>query len=125
RAVPVAGGAGARAGVAVGATGLWSTRRAAAGAAARLGRGVFYGAATAEARALSGHDVVIVGGGNSAGQAAVHLARCAARVTLVVRTSSLPAGVAGYLVKPGEAARGIPGRTRTRGGPAVGGPPPR
>ena len=52
---------------------------------ALVGAGVFYGAAGAEARALQGRDVVIVGGGNSAGQAAVHLARYARSVTMLVQ----------------------------------------
>lgn len=46
---------------------------------AGLSTGVFYGASTAEAKALSGEEVYVVGGENSAGQAAVHLARYAAR----------------------------------------------
>src|SRR5215212_210108 len=52
---------------------------------APVGRGVFYGAAGSEARALAGQDVFVVGGGNSAGQAALHLARYARSVTVVVR----------------------------------------
>ena len=52
---------------------------------ALVGAGVFYGAATSQARALGGRHVVVVGAGNSGGQAALHLARYAARVTLVAR----------------------------------------
>src|SRR5918994_333058 len=52
---------------------------------ALLGVGVFYGAAAAEAAALRGEEVFVVGAGNSAGQAALHLAKYAARVTLLVR----------------------------------------
>jgi thioredoxin reductase/DNA-binding NarL/FixJ family response regulator len=62
-----------------------------------VGKGVFYGAATAEAPALSGQDVFLVGGGNSAGQAAAHLARYAAGVTILVRGPSL--SMSDYLVK--------------------------
>src|SRR5207302_10663354 len=62
-----------------------------------LGKGVFYGPATMEAPALAGQDVFLVGGGNSAGQAAVHLARYAATVTLLVRGTSL--SMSDYLVK--------------------------
>jgi thioredoxin reductase (NADPH) len=54
-----------------------------------LGKGVFYGAATAEAPAQAGRDVFVVGAGNSAGQAAVHLARYAASVRLLVRGDAL------------------------------------
>jgi thioredoxin reductase (NADPH) len=66
---------------------------------ALLGRGVYYGAATTEAAGLLGEDVFVVGGANSAGQAAVHLARFAAHVTLVVRGPSLAAGMSDYLVR--------------------------
>src|SRR5207302_9419878 len=66
---------------------------------ALLGRGVYYGAATTEAAGLVGEDVLVVGGANSAGQAAIHLARFAAHVTLVVRGPSLAAGMSEYLVR--------------------------
>ncbi len=79
------GGTEVRARAVVVATGVSYNRLAADGADDLLGKGVFYGAATAEAQALSGQDVFIVGGGNSAGQAAVHLAKYAATVTMIVR----------------------------------------
>lgn len=63
-----------------------------------VGRGVFYGAAVAEAPALAGRRACVVGGGNSAGQAALHLARFAQHVTLLVRGPSLAAGMSDYLV---------------------------
>ncbi|HEY3065392.1 MAG TPA: FAD-dependent oxidoreductase [Methylomirabilota bacterium] len=63
-----------------------------------MGKGVFYGASTTEAPALVGQDVFVVGAGNSAGQAAVHLARYAATVTLLVRGASL-SSMSDYLVK--------------------------
>ena len=62
-------------------------------------RGVFYGAAAVEAPALTGEDVTVVGGANSAGQAALHLARFARRVRLVVRGSSLESGMSAYLIR--------------------------
>jgi thioredoxin reductase (NADPH) len=65
---------------------------------ALVGSGVFYGAAGAEARAMAGRDVYIIGAGNSAGQAALHLARYAASVTMVVRGSGLRASMSDYLV---------------------------
>jgi thioredoxin reductase (NADPH) len=65
---------------------------------ALVGSGVFYGAAGAEARALQGRDVVVVGGGNSAGQAAVHLARYARSVTMLVRGPGLAATMSNYLI---------------------------
>jgi thioredoxin reductase (NADPH) len=65
---------------------------------ALIGAGVFYGAAGAEARAMQGRDVVVVGGGNSAGQAAVHLARYARSVTMLVRGAGLAATMSNYLI---------------------------
>ena len=63
---------------------------------ALIGAGVFYGAAASEARAMRGRDVCVVGGANSAGQAAVFLAGYAASVTLLVRGDSLD-GMSRYL----------------------------
>ena len=63
-----------------------------------IGAGVFYGAAGAEARAVTGGRAYVVGAGNSAGQAALHLAKYAASVTLVVRGESLAAGMSEYLI---------------------------
>jgi thioredoxin reductase (NADPH) len=63
------------------------------------GRGVYYGAATSVAREMDGRDVYIVGGGNSAGQAAIHLARFARSVTVVVRRPGLAETMSAYLVK--------------------------
>src|SRR6185437_8281190 len=53
------------------------------------GRGVFYGAAASEAPAMRGRNVFVAGGGNSAGQASLHLAKWAKKVTLLVREGSL------------------------------------
>jgi thioredoxin reductase (NADPH) len=74
---------------------------------ALIGAGVFYGSPTSEATALTGRDVFIVGGANSAGQAALHLARYARKVTLVVRADSLRAGMSEYLVRQVEATENI------------------
>jgi thioredoxin reductase (NADPH) len=63
------------------------------------GAGVFYGAATSEAKAVKDREVFVVGGANSAGQAAVHLARYAAKVTMLVRGQSLAESMSDYLVK--------------------------
>ncbi len=68
------------------------------GLEALVGAGVFYGAAGSEARAMQGKDVCIVGGGNSAGQAAAHLAKHARSVTLLVRGDSLSQSMSEYLV---------------------------
>ncbi len=77
------------------------------------GNGVHYGAATAVARELQGRDAVVVGGGNSAGQAAVHLAKFAARVTIVVRGDGLQATMSEYLIREIAATPNIVVRTRT------------
>lgn len=71
------------------------------------GAGVFYGGPTSEAPAMAGRDVFIVGGANSAGQAALHLARYARQVTLVIRGQSLDAGMSDYLVRQVEATENI------------------
>ena len=65
---------------------------------ALVGAGVFYGAAAGEAHAMTGQDVYVIGAGNSAGQAAIHLARYAATVTMVVRGADLGATMSSYLV---------------------------
>lgn len=62
------------------------------------GSGIYYGAATTEASFYRGERVAVLGGGNSAGQAAVHLARFADHVTVLVRGGTLAAGMSAYLV---------------------------
>jgi len=64
---------------------------------ALTGAGVFYGAPGADARGLAREHVHVVGGGNSAGQAAIHLARSGARVTLLVRGGALANDMSRYL----------------------------
>jgi thioredoxin reductase (NADPH) len=64
-----------------------------------VGAGVFYGAAMSEAPSCTGEEVLVVGAGNSAGQAAIHLARFASRVTMVVRGQSLAASMSDYLIR--------------------------
>jgi len=71
-----------------------------------VGAGVYYTTA-ADDRVLKGHDVVVVGGGNSAGQAVVHSAKHARRVTLLVRGDRLAAQMADYLVKEIEHLRNV------------------
>jgi thioredoxin reductase (NADPH) len=75
--------------------------------AALEGAGVFYGASAAEAKALAGRRAFVVGGGNSAGQAAMHLSRWAEQVTLVVRGDSLAASMSSYLRGEIEAAPNV------------------
>jgi thioredoxin reductase (NADPH) len=78
-----------------------------------LGSGVFYGAAVSESRAMRDQDVFIVGAGNSAGQAALHLAKHARTVTLLVRGATLDASMSSYLVRAIESTGSIAVRLRT------------
>ena len=78
------------------------------------GSGVFYGATGAEAAATAGQEVYVVGGANSAGQAALHLARFAANVTLVVRGKSLEQAMSSYLISQLRATHNIRVRLRSR-----------
>jgi thioredoxin reductase (NADPH) len=78
-----------------------------------LGSGVYYGAGPSEAVACNGCRVAIVGGGNSAGQAAVRFSRYAAHVTLLVRGSSLEASMSKYLISQVEELGNVEVRTNT------------
>jgi thioredoxin reductase (NADPH) len=80
---------------------------------ALVGAGVFYGGPASEAPALAGRDAYVVGGANSAGQAALHLAEYARAVTLVVRAGSLEAAMSHYLVQQVEGAPNIAVRLGT------------
>ena len=77
------------------------------------GAGVFYGATTSEGRAFTGEHVFIAGGANSAGQAAVNLARYARQVTIVIRGDSLAARMSQYLIDEISATPNIDVRTTT------------
>lgn len=77
------------------------------------GAGVFFGGPTVEAPAVAGGEAYVVGGANSAGQAALHLAEYARRVTLVIRADSLEAGMSHYLIDQVERARNVEVRLGT------------
>jgi thioredoxin reductase (NADPH) len=81
------------------ATGMEYREHPAPGVAELTGAGVYYGAATTEAPAFSDRRVLVVGGGNSAGQAAMHLARYARDVQIVVRRDSLRDTMSQYLIE--------------------------
>lgn len=95
------------------ATGMIVRRLDVPGADSLTGAGVYYGAAVAEATAHRGADVVVVGGANSAGQAALLFARYARKVTMLVRGESLLASMSTYLISRIEAADNIEVRTHT------------
>ncbi len=78
-----------------------------------VGRGVYYGSAATQASACAGDHVIIVGGANSAGQAAVFFSRHAARVTMVVRGDSLERSMSSYLIDQIAAIDNIDVRVRT------------
>ncbi len=71
------------------------------------GRGVFYGAGVSEAPAMRGRNVFVAGGGNSAGQAAMHLAKWADQVTVLVRGESLTVSMSDYLIREIDAAPNV------------------
>jgi thioredoxin reductase (NADPH) len=74
---------------------------------ALVGAGVYYGAAVTEAPSMLGKDVFVVGGGNSAGQAALHLAKFADSVTVLVRGDSLAESMSDYLIEDMDRAPNI------------------
>ena len=97
RRIRVADGREVAARVVVLATGATWRRLGRPRLEALIGAGVFYGAAASEARAMRGRHVCVVGGANSAGQAAAYLAKHAASVTLLVRGDSLAESMSEYL----------------------------
>ncbi|MFI9116054.1 FAD-dependent oxidoreductase [Streptomyces venezuelae] len=95
------------------ATGVSYRQLLAPGCEDLTGRGVYYGSSLTEASSCEDQDVYIVGGANSAGQAAVFLARGAKSVTLLVRGESLAASMSYYLIQQIEEAPNITVRPRT------------
>jgi thioredoxin reductase (NADPH) len=77
------------------------------------GAGIYYGAAMTEARACSDQHVVVIGGANSAGQAAVHFSQYATLVTMLVRGDALEKSMSQYLVEQIRALANVSVRTRT------------
>jgi thioredoxin reductase (NADPH) len=121
RAVLLDGGAASvEARTVVVATGVSYRRLEAEGAERLTGRGVYYGADATEAAQTTGEDVYLVGAANSAGQAALNLARFAKRVVLVVRGSDLTSSMSRYLVDRVLTTPNIEVRTRSEVGEVKG-----
>ena len=97
--VELSDGANVRTVAVVLATGASYRRLEAPGVAGLVGSGIFYSPAVSEAAAMADQPVVVVGGGNSAGQAALHLSRYASSVVLLVRGASLAASMSEYLIR--------------------------
>ncbi|WP_218605565.1 FAD-dependent oxidoreductase [Pseudonocardia abyssalis] len=102
------------------ATGVAYRNLDAPGVGELAGRGVFYGSAATEAPACKGEDVYIVGGANSAGQAAVFFSKHAATVTVLVRGPNLEASMSHYLIKQLDAIENVHVRTGTEVAEACG-----
>jgi thioredoxin reductase (NADPH) len=102
------------------ATGVAYRRLDAPGVGELEGRGVYYGASLVEAEACKGQTVAVVGGANSAGQAAVYLSRKADRVLVLVRGESLEKSMSHYLIEQIAAIPNIEVRTGTRVAAALG-----
>jgi thioredoxin reductase (NADPH) len=98
RFVKLSGGGQLSANCVLVASGVSYNQLRAPGFAELTGAGIYYGAALAEARACADQHVVVIGGANSAGQAAVYFSRYAAKVTMLVRADSLAKSMSHYLI---------------------------
>jgi thioredoxin reductase (NADPH) len=99
RIVRIADGHQISAGVVIAAPGIAWRRLGVPHLEALVGSGVFYGAASSETQAMEDRDVFVVGAGNSAGQTALHLARRARQVTMLVRGGNLERSMSDYLIR--------------------------
>ena len=113
RIVELHGGGELSANCVIIASGVAYRQYDAPGFAERTGSGVYYGAAMTEARSCGDQHVVIIGAANSAGQAAVHFASYASRVTMLVRGPSLEKSMSHYLIEQLVALPNVDVRTRT------------
>jgi thioredoxin reductase (NADPH) len=107
RIVELADGREVRARAVIVATGVTYRHLDVPSLARFAGTSVFYGSALSEVPGITGRDAVVVGGGNSAGQAALHLAKFARRVRVLVRSASLAASMSSYLIHELEATPNI------------------
>ena len=113
RVVDLADGSEIRTRAVVLATGASYERLGVPSLESLVGAGVFYGGGITEAQAMDRAHVYVVGTGNSAGQAAIHLAKHADQVTMIVRGGALDASMSDYLVKLIDAAENIAVRLHT------------
>jgi thioredoxin reductase (NADPH) len=112
--VRLEGGCDVRADVVIAAPGMVWRRLDVEGIDELIGRGVYYGAGRSEAKHCANDRVVVVGAGNSAGQAVMNLANAGAQVTMVVRGDDLGKSMSAYLVDRIAACGGIDVRLRTQ-----------
>ena len=111
RIVELSGGGALSANCVLVASGVSYRQLDAPGFAELTGAGIYYGAALTEARSCKDQHVVVIGGANSAGQAAVHFAQFAGRVTMLVRGTSLEAAMSHYLIEQIAALGNVEVRT--------------
>jgi thioredoxin reductase (NADPH) len=120
RIVELTGGGTLSANCVLVASGVSYRQMDAPGFADFTGAGVYYGAAMTEARSCEGQHVVVIGGANSAGQAAVYFSGYAAQVTMLVRADSLVKSMSHYLIEQIDGLANIEVRTRTQATAAEG-----
>ena len=113
RIVTLSGGGNLSASTVLIASGVSYRQLNAPGFAELTGQGIYYGAAVTDARECTDQHVVVIGGANSAGQAAVYLSSHASRVTMLVRGESLAKSMSHYLIEQIEALDNIEVRTRS------------
>src|SRR5215217_5338651 len=114
RIVELSGGGELSANCVLVASGVSYRQHDAPGFAELTGAGIYYGAALAEARSCSDQHVVIIGGANSAGQAAVHFSGYADRVTMLVRGPGLERSMSHYLIEQIAELPNVTVKTQTR-----------
>ncbi|HEY0631110.1 MAG TPA: NAD(P)/FAD-dependent oxidoreductase, partial [Thermoleophilaceae bacterium] len=114
RIVELTGGGSLSANCVLVASGVAYRHMDAPGFADFTGAGVYYGAAMTEARSCEGQHVVIIGGANSAGQAAVYFSGYAGQVTMLVRADSLVKSMSHYLIEQLSMLPNVEIRTRTQ-----------
>jgi thioredoxin reductase (NADPH) len=114
RLVDLSGGGTLSANCVLVASGVSYRQLNAPGFAERTGAGVYYGAAMTEARSCADQDVAIIGGANSAGQAAVYFSDYARRVTMLVRGAGLEGSMSSYLIEQIAALANVEVRTQSQ-----------